>query len=121
MKISDLRYLIVHFWFPVPSADIPSGGEVSAGQVVTSYLPPLPPSGTGFHRYIFTLYSHPRPLSLTTPTDHTHDWLKQRTFSTVEFLATQSEVSPIGFSYFQSQWDSSVREIYNSTLGECLP
>ena len=35
-----------------------AGGEVSAGHEVVPYLQPVPPRGSGLHRYVFTLYTH---------------------------------------------------------------
>ena len=102
------------------SADIPCGRPPAEGRLVTPYLQPIPPAGSGFHRYVFSLYTHDHPLSETTRPAEEDDWLKKRTFSTIDFLRTQPDLRPFAFSYFQSQWDSSVREAYSKLLGKDL-
>ena len=100
------------------SADIPCGRPPTEGRLVTPYLQPIPPAGSGFHRYVFSLYTHDHPLSQTTRPAEENDWLKQRTFSTVDFLQAQPDMRPFAFSYYQSQWDGSVREAYSKLLGK---
>lgn len=92
------------------------------------YLPPVPPMGTGFHRYVFSLYTHTQPL----PLDHACiamatsngggsegkvDWLEERSFSSSQFLATHL-VAPHTFCFFQAQWDKSVRHTYQHYLSK---
>lgn len=98
--------------------NIPCGRAVSDGTQVTPYLQPVPPRGSGFHRYVFSLYTHPRPLSETTPTGLTgkSNWLEQRTFSTRKFLSVNSNASPYTFSFCQSQWDQGVHNVFMKTL-----
>lgn len=103
------------------------------GTPLVPYLPPVPPKGTGFHRYVFSLYTHEQPL----PTDHAHvgvanegwlqhpahvgvaneGWLQQRLFSSSRFMSTQ-RVKPFTFCFFQSQWDRSVGHTYHHVLSE---
>ena len=102
--------------------NIPVGEAITMGTSVVPYLPPVPPKGTGFHRYVFSLYTHEEPL----PTDHTHvgvaskGWLQQRLFSSSRFMSTQ-QVKPFTFCFFQSQWDRSVAHTYQHVLSESLP
>lgn len=52
----------------IPSIPNPSNGErnaeshdvdiTSIGSTICPYLQPFPPSGTGFHRFVFILYQH---------------------------------------------------------------
>ncbi len=104
-------------------------GSVDEGSAVLPYLPPVPPQGTGFHRYVFALYIHTTPLSTDPsplPGDPTHSnqagegWLQQRTFSSATFLAAHqaSGLKPWSFAFFQSQWDKSVSHTYKHTLSE---
>ncbi len=104
------------------------------------YLQPLPLRGTGFHRFIFSLFTHSKPLDLAT-----HDqlgpvslitaeeekkegewrgagggrgtWLDQRTFSTSDFIKKFPQVEPFSFAMFQSQWDESVQHMFSDVLG----
>ena len=104
-----------------------SARDVCEGTTVMPYLPPVPPMGTGFHRYVFSLYTHTKPL----PLDHAHmgvatsssgdegktSWLEERSFSSSQFLATHP-VTPHTFCFFQAQWDKSVRHTYQHHLSE---
>lgn len=38
------------------------GTSVLGGKEGCPYLPPIPPQGSGYHRYIFAVYSHTEPL-----------------------------------------------------------
>ena len=32
------------------------GNDLSSGEVITPYMQPFPPAGTGFHRFVFLLF-----------------------------------------------------------------
>ena len=99
------------------------------------YLQPLPLRGTGFHRFIFSLFTHSEPLDLTvhglvSPTTEGEEgeegrgnggergtWLEQRTFSTSDFIKRFPLVEPFSFAMFQSQWDESVQHMFSNVLG----
>ena len=104
----------------LPSLDINSGSEVMP------YLQPLPPRGTGFHRFVFSLFTHPRPLDITekklglvVADGEKGTWLDQRTFSTKSFLS-RHQAEPFTFALFQSQWDSSVQHVFSDVLGKFM-
>jgi len=40
------------------------GTSVLSGKEECPYLPPIPPQGSGYHRYVFAVYSHTEPLPL---------------------------------------------------------
>ena len=42
------------------------GGEMTSGHEVVPYLQPVPPRGTGLHRHVFSLYTHPSPIHVDT-------------------------------------------------------
>ena len=43
--------------------------------------------------------------------------LSERTFSTYEFYqAHQENLTPAGLAFFQSDWDSSLRDFFHNTL-----
>ena len=98
---------------------------MAEGSTLLQYLPPVPPQGTGFHRYVFSLYTHANPLA----TDSTHlgvaneGWLQQRLFSSNQFLTSGAEVEikPWTFCFFQSQWDKSVSHTYKHVLSKSTP
>lgn len=94
------------------------GGDLSQGDTLMPYLPPVSPMGTGIHRFVFSLYTHPQPLPMGVAKPvgvAREDWLQHRLFSSSRFLATHP-VKPYTFSFFQSQWDRSVRHAYQHIL-----
>ena len=48
-----------------------AGGEVSTGHEVVPYLQPVPPRGSGLHRYVFTLFTHSGHIDPDTPVGDT--------------------------------------------------
>ena len=113
--------------------------ELSSGSEVIPYLQPLPLSGTGFHRFVFSLFAHCDPLNfihgqfdlVSSPAAEEEEEeevggtrgsrgmtrLDHRTFSTSGFISRYPQVEPFSFALFQSQWDDSVQHIYSSVLG----
>jgi len=94
------------------------GSDISSGEEVFSYMQPFPPQGTGFHRFAFVLYKQEAPMDVST---FKHDKgttnLSERTFSTYEFYqAHQENLTPAGLAFFQSDWDSSLRDFFHNTL-----
>ena len=111
---------------PVVAEDQESWRLPTDAHTVVPYLAPVPPSGTGVHRFVFTLYTHAHPLKKT-PTwskKASEDWIHQRTFSSAQFLADNMSVGggmrPFTFSYFQTYWDASVRHIFKHVLSELI-
>jgi len=62
-----------------------TGPDPTTGEEVVSWAPPTPPAGTGPHRYIFGLFSHPTPLELSPP--------KERGNFQLEAFATQHQLT----------------------------
>lgn len=95
-------------------------GGLSSGTEVAPYLPPLPLRGTGFHRCVFSLYTHPQPLELSSlprvSADSQETWLQHRTFSSPSFSAALPQLQPHTFAFFQCQWDLSVHQAFMHTL-----
>lgn len=108
---SDAEY--VH-WFV---GNIP-GGDVSKGEVIVDYLQPIPPRGTGFHRYIFILYKQEGKMDYSSLKKEAPCLtLKERTFRTYEFYKErQDEITPAGLAFFQADWDYSLTDFYHSVL-----
>ncbi|XP_064640863.1 large ribosomal subunit protein mL38-like [Lineus longissimus] len=94
------------------------GSDISNGEVLCNYLPPIPPRGTGHHRYIFILYKQDKRV------DYSHakrgencSSLPERTFSTYEFYKEhQDYVTPAGLAFFQSEYDESVQTTFHNIL-----
>lgn len=91
------------------------GTSVLGGREECPYLPPIPPQGSGYHRYVFAVYSHVEPLPLDLlPSSGT--WLERRKFSTSDFLTNYDNLVPSGFNVFQATWDDSVGHVYRHIL-----
>uniref|UniRef100_A0A3B4BE53 Large ribosomal subunit protein mL38 n=1 Tax=Periophthalmus magnuspinnatus TaxID=409849 RepID=A0A3B4BE53_9GOBI len=101
----------VHWMGNIPA------GAVQSGDELCHYLPPFPPRGTGFHRYIFVLFKQNGPIDFrdnARPSPHS---LEERTFKTVEWYKKHQEhMTPAGLAFFQSQWDASVTHTFHHTL-----
>lgn len=48
----------------IPGKALKRGFTGSEGTTIETYGPPLPPGGTGYHRYYFKLYQQPRSMKL---------------------------------------------------------
>ncbi|XP_034050397.1 39S ribosomal protein L38, mitochondrial [Thalassophryne amazonica] len=94
------------------------GGAVHDGEELCHYLPPFPPRGTGFHRYIYLLFKQDGPINFHQDVRPSpcHS-LEHRTFKTVDFYRKhQDYMTPTGLAFFQCQWDASVTDTFHSTL-----
>ncbi|XP_055610590.1 39S ribosomal protein L38, mitochondrial [Uranotaenia lowii] len=103
-------------WFV---SNIPNG-EVAKGERIISYLQPIPPKGTGYHRYVFVLYKQDKKLDLSSykvsETEGTVD-LAARTFETLDFYRKyQDDITPAGLAFFQSDWDKTLIQFYHDVL-----
>lgn len=114
-KISNLE----DFLFTCPSsANIPNG-DLSKGESLAEYLPPFPPKGIGFQRFVFILYRQTKKLDFDLklkPEDYAN--LEKRTFSTLDFYRQyQDEITPAGLAFFQTDYDKSLTSFYHNVLG----
>ncbi|XP_030629787.1 LOW QUALITY PROTEIN: large ribosomal subunit protein mL38 [Chanos chanos] len=94
------------------------GSAVQSGEEVCNYFPPLPPKGTGFHRYIFILFKQEASVDFGADRRPSpcHS-LRERTFSTLQFYRKHQEVlTPAGLAFFQCQWDESVTQTFHTLL-----
>jgi len=85
-------------------ANIPDD-DVSQGDTIVEYLPPTPWKGTGFHRFVFTLYKHESTFNYSNIVDT--NTLGSRTLSSCDISSTL-DMTPVGLAWCQSEWDSSV-------------
>ncbi|KAF8569112.1 hypothetical protein P879_06316 [Paragonimus westermani] len=100
-------------------ANLRAGPEATGDEIIP-YLPPLPYLGTGYHRYIFTLYRQDMGKVDLTEFNRDHiegDLRTQRSFHTLEFYRRlESQLTPAGLAFFQSSWDESVRMYFRNVL-----
>uniref|UniRef100_UPI00358FA6CB large ribosomal subunit protein mL38 n=1 Tax=Myxine glutinosa TaxID=7769 RepID=UPI00358FA6CB len=99
------------------------GSRLVDGDTICPYLPPIPPQGTGYHRWIFVLYKQERHVDFFSENrpDPCNDLL-HRTFRTIEFYRQfQDVLTPAGLAFCQTKWDESVRQTFHSTLNLLEP
>ena len=94
------------------------GGDLSTGDLVCDYLQPFPALGTGYHRYTFVLYRQEAPLHLPRLAEEPGSVnLEARTFHSAEFYKEHQEViTPAGLGFFQSDYDSTIRDFFHHKL-----
>jgi len=94
------------------------GCDIQSGEELTSYLQPFPPFGTGYHRYAFVLYKQDARIDFKdNPKPKDPLSLSERTFSTFEFYSEyEDRLTPAGLSFFQADYDPSLRDFFHNTL-----
>ena len=91
-------------------------GEFSKGEELIEYVQPFPMNGTGWHRCAFILFEHSKPLKQDFSTG---SQFEKRSFKTSSFyLQNQDNFTPVGLSFFQTEWDLSSREIFHNYFGK---
>lgn len=122
-------------------ANIP-GNSVEKGDTIVEYLRPFPLKGTGYHRYAFVLYKQDGQVNYDVKKGkyifywvsifHKSDMynfivssfpvtssapLEDRTFVTREWYQKyQDNITPAGLAFYQTNWDSTVREFFHQVL-----
>ena len=93
------------------------GSDLSQGSVNVPYLQPFPAFGTGFHRYVFILFKQSSPVDLSKFNESGPVSLKGRTFRTSQFFNEyKDQLTPAGLAFFQSDWDSSLTQVFHHVL-----
>ena len=77
-----------------------AGGEVSTGHEVVPYLQPVPPRGSGLHRYVFTLFTHTSHIDPDTPVGDTWCAITLYTVSTKNIPTSEQETMNILIMWF---------------------
>ncbi|XP_046734605.1 39S ribosomal protein L38, mitochondrial [Diprion similis] len=95
------------------------GSDVEKGEMLMDYLKPIPLGGTGYHRYIFILYKQDKKLDFSAfRKEQPCLDLKERNWNTYNFYKDHQDfLTPAGLSFFQADWDSSVKDFFHNTLG----
>lgn len=104
----------------VSSGNIPNG-DVQKGDVIMSYLPPFPPKGIGYQRFIFVLYKQNNKMDFNSLKLSSEDYanLEKRTFKTYDFYRQyQDEITPAGLAFYQTNYDKSLTKFYHDVLSE---
>ncbi|XP_054275521.1 39S ribosomal protein L38, mitochondrial [Macrosteles quadrilineatus] len=99
------------------------GNAVHKGEVVADYIQPFPARGTGFQRFIFTLYKQTEKIdysALKIPSNEVN--LDKRIFSTYDFYQPrQDHLTPAGLAFCQVDWDHSVSNFFHTVLNTDEP
>lgn len=101
------------------------GDNVGEGDVLVQYMPPVPAAGTGYHRNVLILLEQTERMHydgvkrVGRPVlDRGLENLNERLFCTHTFHQQHSShLTPKAMSFFQSEWDESVRSYYRNVLG----
>ncbi|XP_070491328.1 large ribosomal subunit protein mL38 [Chironomus tepperi] len=102
-------------------SNIPNN-DISKGDQIVPYLQPIPPKGTGHHRYIFVLYKQDKKLDLSSMKVTDLKDLEKRTFSTFDFYKKHEDsITPSGLAFFQAKWDESVRDVFHKEFNMKQP
>ncbi|XP_005186602.1 large ribosomal subunit protein mL38 [Musca domestica] len=102
-------------WFV---SNIPNG-DVQKGDVIVNYLPPFPPKGIGYQRFVFILYKQNKKLDFSSLKLAEADYanLDKRTFKTYDFYRQyQDEITPAGLAFYQTDYDKSLTKFYHDVL-----
>ncbi|CEF63954.1 Phosphatidylethanolamine-binding protein 1 [Strongyloides ratti] len=94
------------------------GKDISKGDVLAEYIGSGPPSGTGFHRYVYLLYKQQGKI-----TDSEHGHLpnnsgdKRGGFKIEKFARKHNLEGPIAGNFYEAEWDDYVPELYKQLGG----
>ncbi|VDO48089.1 unnamed protein product [Haemonchus placei] len=82
-------------------ANIPDGKSIDDGEELVPYLEPLPFCGTGYHRIVFILFRHEKPVNET---------LAGRIFSmSAMYKQNEDLITPSCATFFQTAYEISVK------------
>ncbi|RXG59213.1 39S ribosomal protein L38, mitochondrial [Armadillidium vulgare] len=95
------------------------GNDVKKGEEIVDYMQPIPPKGTGFHRYCFVLYKQNKKLDFSRyRKDKPCLSLQERNFKTFDFYKEfEDDLTPAGLSWFQADYDETLINFFHKTLG----
>jgi large subunit ribosomal protein L38 len=77
--------------------------------------------GTGWHRCVFLLFEHKNKIEFdfNNKNSDSSSLFSKRNFKTLEFyLNYQKELIPVGLSFFQTEWDLSVKNFFYNYLSK---
>uniref|UniRef100_A0A0N4Z6M9 Phosphatidylethanolamine-binding protein n=1 Tax=Parastrongyloides trichosuri TaxID=131310 RepID=A0A0N4Z6M9_PARTI len=94
------------------------GNNISKGDTLAEYVGSGPPSGTGFHRYVYLVYKQQGKI-----TDKEHGLLKNTSgagrggFKIEQFANKHKLEGPIAGNFYEAEWDDYVPELYKQLGG----
>ena len=92
--------------------------DSTTGEDSLSYMQPFPMRNTGWHRCVYVLFEHKKPIEFNLkPNSNSSSLLGERSFKAADFFQTyKNDLSPVGLSFFQTEWDLSVKEFFHNKL-----
>ncbi|RWS26394.1 39S ribosomal protein L38-like protein [Leptotrombidium deliense] len=94
-----------------------SESQKSKGEESISYLPVYGIRGLGYHRYVFLVCRHEKPVHLPKVDDFE---LKKRLFDPLAFVQ-QHNATPVGLSWFQTTYDYWCHNLFHNVLNMRVP
>ncbi|KAJ1918935.1 mitochondrial 54S ribosomal protein YmL35 [Mycoemilia scoparia] len=86
-------------------------GNIKAENAVLPYIPPHPAKGTKRHRYVFLVMQQGEKGQVRLENVKLDRAVHLRT------LASELSLRPVGVSFFRSEWNETVDEVYRQHLG----
>lgn len=91
--------------------------DINSGQELMQYMQPIPMRGSGWHRCVFVLYEHDSKINFELENATKASAFEMRCFdSKIFFNKYQNDLTPIGLSFYQTEWDLSVRDAFQNIL-----
>jgi large subunit ribosomal protein L38 len=92
--------------------------DSTTGEDNLSYMQPFPMRNTGWHRCVYVLFEHQKPIDFKfSPNSNSSSLLNERSFKAADFFSTyKNDIKPVGLSFFQTEWDISVKEFFHNKL-----
>lgn len=97
-----------HHWLVV---NIP-GLQIDKGDVLSAYIGPGPPKGTGLHRYVFVVYKQDGKITYNEKYLGNNSGDGRANFSIKKFADRYNLGEPISGNFFQAEWDEYVPTLY---------
>lgn len=94
-----------------------SNNDVSTGKENIQYAQPFPMRGTGWHRCAFVLFEHKDKIEFNIQEAADESSFESRAFNSKKFFSQFSEqLTPVGLSFFQTEWDLSVKNFFQNIM-----
>jgi large subunit ribosomal protein L38 len=98
--------------------------DFNSGQNKIEYMQPFPMRNTGWHRCVYILFEHSKPIDfniLQENKNNSSSSLKERSFKAADFhLNYKNDITPVGLSFFQTEYDLSVKNFFHNVLSICV-
>ncbi|KAK5646319.1 hypothetical protein RI129_004783 [Pyrocoelia pectoralis] len=81
------------------------GCDIEKGDLLSEYIGPSPPQGTGFHRYVFLVYQQPGEITFNEPKLTTKSGSARGKFSIRKFAEKYNLGEPMAGNFYQAKQD----------------